>query len=312
MNSYSRVSYGTRCQIFALLQTNLSVPKIATILGFDKSTIYRELKRNSDRGGKYCADKANQRSKRRYKVSRSNSSTLAHQHLIVDLLKRGLSPEQICGRIRREQGSGPCHESIYRFVYKNGYKAYLRRYNKRGAGRYIQRRRLRKLKFGHPIELRPEIVNTRRRIGDWERDTMHTKEGVQLLVCIDRKSRFIKIAKVSDRRGQAIAELSEKLISATGKRAYTITNDNGGDFKGIKKSKIKTFYCTPLRPDQRGSVENVIGLIRQYITRKTDIRNWSKKDIRKIEGKLNNRPRKILGYKTPFEVYFNEKVALVG
>ncbi len=91
---------------------------------------------------------------------------------------------------------------------------------------------------------------------------------------------------------------------------FTITNDNGGDFKGKSDIKTRTYFCTPMKPQQRGSVENVIGSLRQYITTKTDVCKFTNDDFIKMENKLNYRPRKVLGYKTPFEVYYKSKVAL--
>jgi len=89
-----------------------------------------------------------------------------------------------------------------------------------------------------------------------------------------------------------------------------VTNDNGGDFKGPNNMSLKTYFCDPLRPDQRGSVERVIKSIRQYISKKTNLADLKKSRIKEIEDLINFRPRKVLDYKTPYEVYYNKKVAL--
>ena len=311
MKQYSRVSYATRCQIYAFLQAKLSIPEIATLVGFHKSTIYRELKRNKDFNHVYRPDLAQDRSSRRYLRCRKKYALTPETKRIVEkLLKFGMSPLQASGRIRYELNSGPSHQTIYNYVYRAGLRGYLRRHGKRGAGRYLQRRRIRNLNYGLPISNRPEIANSRGRIGDWERDTMHTYGGVQILVCIDRKSRLIKIDRVTERTTKAIGDLTLKIINETGKRPYTITNDNGGDFKGKSDMKTRTFFCSPMKPQQRGSVENVIGSLRQYITRKTDVCGFTKNDFIQMENLLNYRPRKVLGYKTPYEVYYKVKVAL--
>lgn len=308
MNKYSRVSYEVRCQIYALLQVQTPISEIASLLGFHKTTIYREIKRNRGRNNTYGPVQAQRLAQKRYQSCRRQYRiTKKYKRLIKELLELDLSPEQIAGRLKREMGEGPCHQSIYKYIYCAGLRHKLRRHGKRGAGRYRQRKRLAALKHGHPIKDRPEIANRRGRIGDWERDTMHTKNGVQVLVCLDRKSRFIKIAIVKKRSSLEVGKLTEKLISSTGKKAYTVTNDNGGDFKGKHEMSLRTYFCNPLCPHERGSVENVIKSLRQYIGTKTDVKEVN---LKRIENLINYRPRKVLDYRTPYEVYYNRKVAL--
>lgn len=313
MKKYTRVSYDVRCQIDALLQVKLSIPEIAKHLGFNKSTIYRELRRNNSRGP-YSPTRAEEFARERYRRCRKAYSI---NHKVKDyidqLLIQGWSPQQISGRLKKEKLIKISHQTIYSFVNKDKQtRAFLRRYNKRGAGRTLQRRRIRAKVNGFHISERPRIVEQRRRIGDWERDTMHTLNGVQLLVCIDRKSRFIKIERVDKRTTMEIGYQTERLIKETGKRAYTVTNDNGGDFKGKSNIRLPIYFCRPMKPQERGSVENVIGLIREYIKRKTDVRDYTKDDFLHLENILNFRPRKVLDYRTPYEVYYNEKVALAS
>lgn len=291
----------------------MPVAEIAIITGFNKSTIYRELKRNKGLNNLYHPDSANDLAKRRYSSCRRQYAiTKEFKALITKWLVKGLSPEHISGRLRLEFKRGPSHPTIYKYARYAGLKNYLRRHGKRGAGRHIQRRRARELKYGMSINDRPQIANRRGRIGDWERDTMHTKSGVQLLVCQDRKSRLIKIAIVKKRTGREIGKLTESLISSTKRRAFTVTNDNGGDFKGPNDMSLRVYFCDPLRPDQRGSVERVIKSIRQYIGRKTDLVELGQKKLQEIEDLINFRPRKVLDYKTPYEVYYNKRVALAG
>ena len=313
MKQYSRVSYATRCQIFALMQAQKSIPEIARLLGFHKSTIYRELKRNQGLEITYRPDKAEFLSRRRYALCRKRRAiTTGNKDLILKLLKFGLSPEVVAGRLRRENGAGPSHQTLYNYIKYAGLKGHLKTKGKRGAGRYTQRKRIRRLNYGHKIKDRPQIANKRGRIGDWERDTMHTKNGVQLLVCQDRKSRFIKVDIVKKRTTYEIGKLTLKLIKEAGRKLYTLTNDNGGDFKGKCDLGVRTYFCDPMSPHQRGSVERVIKSIREYIKRDTDVTNYRKKDFKEIEDKLNNRPRKVLDYQTPSEVFFGKKVAMAN
>ena len=307
---YLRVSYGVRCQIHACLQINYSISKLSKLVGHHKSTIYRELNRNHDFSkGCYQPSVADSLAKRRYQRCRKKKAiNLQNRRLIVKLLTDGLSPEQISGRLRKENGYGPSHQTIYNYVYWAGLKGYLRRNGKVGAGRTIQRRKLKQT--GLRIKDRPSIANQRKRLGDWERDTMYALNRRQLLVCTERKSRYTKIAKVTKGTTFAVGKLTEKILSSTGKRIFTITNDNGAEFKGKAKMKIRTYFCDPLKPQQRGTVENTIGLLRQYVKRNTNIRGYTTKDLKELENKLNNRPRKILNYNTPYEVYHGKRVAL--
>ena len=309
MKQYSRVSYEVRCQIDAFLQAKFSIPEIAKRLGYHKTTIYRELKRNSQLG-LYTPKRADVLSNKRYKNCRKKTVlTGAVLNLLEGKLIEGWSPEQISGRLRFEFKTGPSHTTIYKFINSakgnKKLKPLLRTYNRRGAGRLRQRRSIYNL--GPSIRQRPVVANERRRLGDWERDTMHTLNAVQILVCTDRKSRLTKIARLANRTNKEVDRITQKLIDETGKRAFTITNDNGADFKGENHLKIPVYYCEPLKPQQRGTVENTIGLLRQYIGRKT---NAFSIDLETIEKRINMRPRKVLGYKTPYEVYFKKKVAL--
>ena len=310
MKQYSRVSYVVRCQIDALLQAKISIPEIADQLGYHKSSIYRELKRNQGIGS-YTPFQAQSLANYRYRRCRKNYTvTLDVKDFIRNKLKEDWSPEQISGRLRKENGFGPSHQTIYNVVKLDfEMKQLLKGYQKRGGGRYRQRRAIWK-EGSLRIHQRPRIANERKRLGDWERDTMHTKDGVQVLVCTDRKSRFTKIAKVETRNNREIGRLTLELIKSTNKKAYTITNDNGADFKANVDIGIKTYFCDPMKPQQRGTVENTIGLLRSYIQRKTDIKDYKEEEFLKIENKINLRPRKVLDYKTPYEVYFKKKVAL--
>jgi IS30 family transposase len=274
MKSYSRVSYEERCQIDAFLKTNYSLPEIATLLGRSKSTIYRELKRNS-RLGIYTPSCAHAVARKRYRSCRKKSRlTPKLENFVHLMLEEGWSPEQIAGRLRSERGVSLSHTTIYRELNSKkgnkGAKRFLRRFNKRGGGRTRQRRRYQE---HNRIHNRPKVANERRRIGDWERDTMHTLNGKQILVCSDRKSRLTKLSLLHSRKNTDVDAVTERLLKETRRRSYTMTNDNGSDFKGSKSLKIPVFFCDPMKPQQRGTVENTIGLLRQYIGRKTE-KNW--------------------------------------
>lgn len=314
MKQYSRVSYAERCQIFAFLQANISIPEIAKRLGFHKTTIYRELKRNHTprgRHGAYWPDTAEVKSMvRRKRQRRQSHFTKPVVKNLVTKLQTGWSPEQMANRYKLEGVYFPSHTSIYRYIADHPeLRVYLRKRRRTGIGRYTMRKATKK-PWKIPLYKRPQVANERRRLGDWERDTMYCKNAKQLLVCVDRKSRLTKFAAVEERTCAEIGKLTVKLIKKTGRRYFTITNDNGNDFKANVDLGVPVYFTEPRKPHQRGTVENTIGLLRQYISTKTDLDDISGKQLQKLEDSLNLRPRKILGYKTPYEVYFNKKVAL--
>lgn len=300
MDKYGRVSYETRCQIFALKKTKTPISTIAKIVGFHKSTIYRELSRNKGCRA-YFPERAHRFAVARAKLRvRKPIIRAGLKRRITSRLKLGWSPEIIVGRLKEEHRVEMSHETIYRFLRKTPeYATRLKFYKRRGYGRYRQLMARPAWMIG--IKKRPKIVESRTRFGDWERDTMYTKNRGFLLVCLERKSRLIKIAELKTHRAEEVSIMTSKLIHNAGRKVYTVTNDNGGEFRWKDPLGYKCFYCEPHRPHQRGSVENVIGLLRQYIKRDTDLRDV---DLKKIETQINSRPRKVLDFKTPYEVFY--------
>jgi transposase, IS30 family len=303
MPKYRRVTYTHRCQIHALLQNGFKPTEIAMIVGFDKSTICREIKRNKT-GKTYIPDRAQALANKKKILCRKKSKLDGQlQGLIKEKLALSWSPEQISGRLKKEKKALVSTPTLYRFINKDdSLRCHLRMYNRRGAGRYLQRRA--RPKWESSIESRPEIANQRKRVGDWERDTMYAKGGMAL-VCTDRKSRLVLIQKVRARTAKGIAEQTIEMIK--GKRAFTMTNDNGSEFRGSVKIGIPIYYCKPMRPQQRGSVENAIGQIRRFIPRKRELQKMTEAEVKKIEILMNNKPRKCLNYKTPYEVYSGQR-----
>lgn len=309
MHCYRRVAYQDRCQIFALLQVNLSISEISKHLGFHKSTISREIKRNSIRS--YTPIKANRMARKRYKLCRKQPKIdFDLESKICDLLDKDWSPEQISGRLRIENMSDISHQTIYNYIRNKAehLRIYLRRYDKRGAGRLRQRQRRKLTQLS--IHQRPKIVETRQRFGDWERDGMYAASKEQLLVHVERKSRYSLIVRMPTINPQEVTKLTTNTLLKLGTKVHTMTNDNGAEFRDSKSLNYPTYHCTPGRPNQRGTVENTVGLLRQYIKRNTDIKLWTKEKVEQIQNKLNLRPRKCLDYKTPYEVLFKTTVAL--
>lgn len=300
MNKYVRVSYETRCQIFVLKKTNIPISTIAQMVGYHKSTIYRELKRNKGYRN-YFPQRAQWLSNKRAKLRvRKPIIKLGLKRRIVSKLNKKWSPEIIAGRLKKEKIANLSHETIYRFIRKNPEYAINLKYHRRpGCGRYRQLMSRPSWMIG--IKQRPAIVDRRARFGDWERDTMYTKNKGFILVCLERKSRLMKITELKTHRAEEVSIMTSKLINSVGRKVYTVTNDNGGEFRWKNPLGYKCYYCEPHKPQQRGSVENGIGLLRQFIKRDMDVKDLN---LKVIEENVNNRPRKVLGFKTPNEVFY--------
>lgn len=310
MKQYSRVSYAVRCQIYAFLEIKLSIPEIASRLGFHKTTIYREIKRNSRYGTKYVVPTAqrkadeNKRKCRRKKLL--EGSTL---QLVVQKLEADWSPQQIHSRSKLEKVNCVSHETIYKFMRMKRNRKLFRYYKRTGYSRYSRIKMRRKECLS--IHQRPKAANDRLRFGDWERDSMRITKG-HILVCTDRKSRYTKMEAYKAFNAQMINEKTIRLIKSLGRPIHTLTNDNGPEFRGEVNKHVPTYYCDPRKPQQRGTVENTIGILRKRLTLKTDLETLGINDLKRLEKELNLRPRKCLGYRTPYEVFFNKKVALVS
>lgn len=308
MKQYSRVSYAVRCQIFAFLQANYSIREIALRLNFHKSTIYREIKRNTTTRGYKIKSAQKLSLKRKRFCRRKRIFTGELKEVITSKLKCNWSPEQIVGRYRKEGVSCVSHETIYRFMRKKENRCLYRHYNRRGMSRYSRTKMKRESTLS--IHQRPDVINKRLRVGDWERDTMYIAKKVKLLIITDRKTRYTAIAKFDHFNSKVAAKMSLKMTTSLGRKVYSMTNDNGTEFRGEQKMGIPVYYCDPQKPQQRGTVENTIGMLRRQLSLKTCFEELGTEGLKKIEKEFNLRPRKCLDYRTPYEVFFKTKVAL--
>jgi transposase, IS30 family len=311
--SYQKLTLEERYQIMALNKSKISVREMASILGRHPSTISRELRRNSEyTRNNYRAGIAHKKYlKRRSVIHRPLKIQGELATEIFHYLSMQWSPEQISGRLKR-RGTEICHETIYRHIFKNyqfGGRIYqnLRRGRKRRRSHKVSRiyKSARKNRDINPISKRPKIVEQRKRIGDFERDTVQGKfKGPVLLTIVDRVSRITKIKKLPWLNSEATHEATIQLLKDL--PVKTITNDNGSEFSAHKETatalNTKIFFNDPYASWQRGTNENTNGLIRQYYPKGTDFNLVSDEDVKKLEGLLNNRPRKTLGYRTPNEV----------
>jgi len=317
MKKYKQLTYKERYQIYALLKEGLNLTQIANNIGYHKSTISREISRNSKKSTIYHPDSASIKTFTRHRDKHKFSKiTVKVKKYIHKYLKNDWTPEQVSGQLKRDSIVDLSHEAIYQYIYQNkkeGGRLYLhlphklKKYNKR-SGMYNIRGMIANRVSIHN---RPVIVDKKLRIGDWEVDTVIGKYHKGAIVTIvDRKSKFTLMKKLPTKEAIGVSNAIIELLYPVKQFTHTITSDNGKEFtyhENIASSlNIDFYFCDPYSSWQRGLNENTNGLIRRYIPKKSSFENISEKEIVTIQTKLNNRPRKSLGYRTPAEVFYKE------
>ncbi len=311
MRIYAHLTLFQRYQISFLKNKGLSQTEIAKELRVHKSTVSRELKRNTGGRG-YLPRQAHRKavSRRKDKVfPRIPESTWM---LVEKHLKQEWSPEQISGWLSAEKNICVSHESIYQYILadkKSGGKLYkhlrCRKKRKKRYGKYD--RRSNHIEGRTTIDERPKLVDNKERFGDWEVDTIIGKNHKQAIVSVtERKSYLTLIRKVNTRTAENVAEAVIEMLKPLAGIVYTITSDNGKEFAGHKKIAEELgadfYFAHPYAPWERGINENINGLIRQYVPKNTSFTDVDDAKIKNIMERLNNRPRKTNGYKTPIQV----------
>jgi IS30 family transposase len=277
----------------------------------------RELKRNRDTVRGYNADLAQIKStKIQMQKKKRFSLTKTIEKYIRAKLKLDWSPEQIAGRMKLDIGVSVVHETIYRYIYANkstGGKlyTYLRHKNKKYHKRSNEYKARGTLIDRVMIDERPKIVEKKSRIGDLEIDTVIGKNHIgALITVVDRKSKFTLIKNVPSKEAAVVSKALIEMIRPIKAITHTITSDNGKEFAYHKEIAaaldICFYFANPYHSWERGLNEHTNGLIRQYLPKKSEFINVSKDEIIMIQNRLNHRPRKVLGYKTPYEVFFSE------
>ena len=306
-----------RYMLAALRRQGWNQSQIARALGRHRSTVYRELRRNSTRAdGHYRAFTARERTNGRRSRSRRNQRFTAEDFALIDeLLRRQWSPEQVAGHLGRRGLLSISHETIYRHVWTDKRGGGARYTHLRGArkrrrkryGAYDSRGRLAGKRI---ISERPAEVEARGRVGHWEADTVAgagSKDCV--LTLVERKTGLVMIGKLKDRTAGALSRRAVSLIRRHAGRFETVTADNGTeshDYRRVERLTGAAFYfARPYHSWERGSNENANGLLRQYLPKGESMAGLSQHQCNAIARKLNTRPRKRLGFRTPLEC-FNE------
>ena len=310
--SYRQLTREQRYQIYAMLKAGHKQTQIALIIACHKSTISRELRRNVGYKG-YRPLQAQQLARNRRR--RSHGPRISEQTwLLVELLLRQQwSPEQIAGRLKLEQRPSVSHERIYLYIYadkRRGGRLYQHlRSQKKQRKRYGGHARRAQIPNRISIEQRPAIVACKGRLGDWEVDTIiGARHQGAILSCTERKSKLTLLRKLKSKEAQEVKRNCIELLAPCADLVHTITVDNGKEFSDhrdiARLLQTEIYFAHPYASWERGLNENTNGLIRQYFPKKYDFGQVSQEDVQRVAARLNNRPRKTLGYRTPNEVFF--------
>lgn len=311
---YHQITPAERYTLVTLLRQapKLTCAAMARLMGRHRSTISRELRRNCSRhDGSYRFKRAQEQANgRRSRSRRKSHLTAADWKLIEDLLRADLSPEQVSGWLRRHGLVNVSHETIYIHIWTDKHRGgtlyrHLRqrpKYRKR----YGTNERRGRLAGKRHISERPAVVEQRQEPGHWEMDTVAGSGSKHcVLTLVERVTGCVLIAKLPDHTAAALNRRVIQLITESPELFKTITVDNGTEFHGyeqIEQATGVTFYfATPYHAWERGTNENTNGLIRQYLPKRTSMKNVTQAQCNLIACILNNRPRKRLGFMTPLE-----------
>jgi IS30 family transposase len=293
--------------------------EIAKALGRSPATISRELRRNRS-GDEYYAAQAQREAERRRR-ERPLVRKMERPE-INQAVRKGLSeewaPEQISGRLEQQDAKHSVSpQTIYDWIEQDDDREHWEAHLRRRGKRRCRRKNLDPTQAAARIRDRPEVIEQRLRLGDFEGDTVLGPPGTGgVATLVDRKSRFTIILKIQSKDADHVQEkLQQRLKEITEERRHSITFDNGTEFARCHRLEkhlgLKLYFADPGCPHQRGTNENTNGLIRQYFPKGTDFRDITHAEVRHAENRLNNRPRACLGFRTPAEVFF-EKTSPAG
>lgn len=325
MSHYTHLTPEEREIILVLYSYHCTIQFIADCIGRDRSTIYRELSRNTIK--KYysasIAQAAYEYRRLRCRPKKKLSDPKVFEIVREKFLEHQWSPEEISNRIKLERsGLSISYSTIYRGIYAGLFDTELTdrtdgnrsaKYKLRHKGKtrhyngHTEKRG--KIIISHDIDERPQEANDRSRLGDWEGDTVVGKRGGQCLVTLaDRMSRFLFSKKAEKKDSKFVTDVMIQCLKD--QPLHSITPDRGKEFAKHSNvssalNNVQFYFPQPGQPWQRGTNENTNGLLREYFPKGTDFSKYSDEYIQSIVDELNKRPRKCLGYLTPYEVYYS-------
>jgi len=325
MKQYQHLNKEERFYIWNALRTGGSQKDVSATLGRHPSTISREIRRNTARQAKmYTFHWALELVKwRKQRTADTKYRKLSPELTlkIEQLIQQYLSPEQVSGYLKQPHHLSISHETIYRYIYSDKarhsrLKPFLRQGNKRRRKRYGSGARASKIPNRVCITERPQVVERKTRIGDWECDTVIGKDRKSVLVTVvDRASLYTCCSRVYSRSAKVVSQAIIRLLKQHKSKVETLTFDNGSEFvhheKIARSLDAKTYFAHPYSSWERGINENTNGLLRQYFPKKTDFRQVSCKQVKDAVESLNNRPRKTRHYLTPNQLFNHSFVPLI-
>lgn len=312
--SYKHFTRDDRVRLAVLTKTGATKEEIGRMLDKDTVSIWREIKRGST-SGKYFPSSAERKRKERRTRANQEQRKIENDPVlrtyIIEKLKLYWSPEQIAGRLRR-RNIIICHETIYGYIIRHKkLKKYLRCQKGRYRRRHGTKRRegTREWEKKRWIGERPEIINQRVRIGDWEGDTIIGLERTKrILTHVERLSGYVIADKLDTVSSEIVAKKTiERLQKLPKWKRHSITYDNGTEFSSHemieRKTKAHVYFANPYHSWERGTNENTNGLIRQFFPKRSSFATVTQEDVDRVAKLLNRRPRKRLSYLTPFEMF---------
>lgn len=311
MRAYTQLTQEQRYQIHVLLKTGHNQTEIAHALEVHKSTISREIGRNRGLRG-YRPKQAQEKTMVQRKEKVRTRIPLSTRVLVEDRIRNDWSPEQISDRLFMERGIRVSHEWIYRHVYRDKQQGgdlhkHLR-CRKKYRKLYGHRDRRGRIPNRVGLDQRPAIVDRKSRIGDWEGDTIIGKKHCGAVASlVERKSKYTVLAVPKTKHARLVRKSIEQALSPFKNQVHTITCDNGLEFAQhqtmAQNLATKIYFANPYASWERGLNENTNGLIRQYFPKGKTMANITQRDCDKVAKKLNTRPRRVLGVRTPEECY---------
>lgn len=322
MKRYKQLTYEQRCQIEVLKKRGDSQTAIAEAVGVSQSAISRELRRNTGQRG-YRHKQAQRRTTERRQVAcKAIKMTPDVITLVEQQLALKWSPEQISGWLTKEHGITLSHERIYQYIWQDKahggclyrhLRRHGRRYHKRCNGKTSRGQ----IKNRISIDERPEVVEERSRVGDWEIDTVIGKgQSGALVTIVERATRFTVSAQVDSKHAAVVTDAVITLLTPYTGAVHTITADNGKEFAYHEKITAAlgapVYFAHPYHSWERGLNENTNGLLRQYWPKETNFKQVTDDEVEHVVGELNNRPRKVLAFYTPAELMENHMAAIAA
>ena len=322
MKHYPQLTYEQRCQIYVLKKSGFSQRAIAKSINVNQSTVSRELSRNTGKNGYRYKQAQALAANRRKSACKPTKMTADMIKLIESKLRIEWSPEQISGWLLTEQRKLISHETIYLHIWSDKRKGgdlytYLRRKGKK----YDKRRNGKSTRGTIPdrvsIDERPPIVDEKARVGDWEIDTVIGKGHRGALVTIvERVTNFTVSKQVDNKTAEVVTETTIELLQPLKEVVHTITADNGKEFTQHKVIsavlEADVYFAHPYCSCERGLNENTNGLLRQYFPKCTDFTEVTQLDVKRAVNRLNSRPRKSLGFKTPNDLMAKHRAAIAA